>query len=300
MSATDKSLSTLQVWFLAARPRTLWAAVAPVVIGGALAHANLSFHALAFLAALFGAIFIQIGTNFANDLVDHQRKIDTADRLGPLRVTQAGLVSPGTMLRATMLVFAVAFLFGIYLVVRGGWPIVVIGLASILFGVLYTAGPSPLSYNGTADIFVLIFFGPVAVAGTYYVCSLSLSYEAIYAGIAPGLLSTAILTVNNLRDIETDRAGGRRTLAVRLGDRATRLLYAALVIVALLYPLIHYLFLRKHWAILLALLAYFPAGPLVKDVIGGLSGRPLNEALAGTGRLLAIYAILFSLGCLLY
>jgi 1,4-dihydroxy-2-naphthoate octaprenyltransferase len=299
MSETEKSPGRFQVWFLAARPKTLWAAIAPVTIGGGLAHADLGFYTPAFIAALFGAIFIQIGTNFANDLADFRNKVDAAGRLGPLRATQAGLVTPRAMMNATILAFSIAFVFGIYLVIRGGWPIMIVGLASILFGVLYTAGPYPLSYNGTADVFVLLFFGPVAVAGTYYVCTLDLSSEAIYAGIAPGLMSTAILTVNNLRDIETDNASGKRTLAVRLGEKVTRRFYVVLVLLALLYPLFHYLLLRQQWGILLALLAFIPAVALIRKVLAGTTGRPLNDVLAGTGRLLAIFAILFSIGCLL-
>ncbi len=299
MNESEKELSHFQIWIMAARPKTLWAAVAPVLIGGALAHADLGFHVYAFLAALFGAIFIQIGTNFANDRADYQKQVDSANRLGPLRVTQAGLVSPGTMLRATILAFVAALVLGIYLVVRAGWPMAAIGVASILFGILYTAGPSPLSYNGSADIFVLIFFGPVAVAGTYYACTLNLSYEAIYAGIAPGLLSMAILAVNNLRDIDTDSSSGKRSLAVRMGSRMTRWYYTVLVILALIYPVMHYLLLRHQLGVLLALLAVIPASVLIRKVLGGLKGRPLNQVLAGTGQLLAIYSILFSLGCLL-
>ncbi|MCK4632989.1 MAG: 1,4-dihydroxy-2-naphthoate polyprenyltransferase [candidate division Zixibacteria bacterium] len=289
----------VSLWVLAARPKTLWAAVAPVMIGTALAYSDRSEFWLAALAALLGAVLIQIGTNFANDYFDYNKGADTSQRLGPVRVTQAGLVSPGTMKRATVIVFTMALLVGVYLVWRGGWPVVVIGLLSILFGVLYTAGPFPLAYNGLGEIFVLIFFGPVAVAGTYYVQALTITPEAIIAGLAPGLFSVAILAVNNLRDIVGDRASGKKTLAVRFGVRFARWEYATAVIVAVLVPLLLVLRQPDHRWALLSLFALPIAVPTVASVLRGTEGRALNDTLAVTGRLLLFFSVLFSIGWLL-
>jgi len=242
-------MSPRQIWVLAARPKTLAAAVAPVVIGCALAEADGGFHLLSALAALCGAVLIQIGTNFANDYFDYKKGSDTDDRLGPLRVTQAGLVKPSTMKAATALVFALAILIGVYLVWRGGWPIVTIGLLSILFGLLYTAGPYPLGYHGLGEVFVLVFFGPVATAGTYYVQTLDISLPALLIGLSPGLFSVAILTVNNLRDLENDRKAGKRTLAVRYGHRFAVAEYRWSIILACLLPLPIVLLLKQEpWA----------------------------------------------------
>ncbi|MBI3119171.1 MAG: 1,4-dihydroxy-2-naphthoate octaprenyltransferase, partial [Candidatus Hydrogenedentes bacterium] len=190
------STPSLKTWLLAARPKTLWAGVSPVIIGSAMAWEAGAFHPAAALAALAGAVLIQIGANFANDYFDFIKGTDTAERVGPTRVTQAGLVTPRQMRNATALVLALAFLIGLYLASRGGWPILLIGLLSIAFAVLYTGGPFPLAYLGLGDLFVLIFFGLVAVSGTYYVQALQLPLAALLAGIAPGLFSTAILTVN--------------------------------------------------------------------------------------------------------
>jgi len=228
------SPSRFQVWILASRPKTLAAAIAPVIIGCAMAYADNAFHWLAALAALFGSVMIQIGTNFANDYFDFKKGTDTHERIGPVRVTQAGLVKPVTMKRAIAIAFGLAFLAGIYLVWRGGLPVIGIGLLSILFGILYTAGPLPLGYNGLGDIFVFLFFGLVAVGGTYYVQALTITPEAIIAGAAPGFWSVGILTVNNLRDIDNDRKGGKKTLAARFGRTFARSEYVMCVLGACL------------------------------------------------------------------
>ena len=214
--------SSLDVWIMASRPKTLWAAIAPVIIGTAMAYGEQQGHLLSAILATLAAVFIQIGTNFANDYFDYFKGADEEDRLGPTRVTQAGLVKPETMKRATILVFSLAVLAGSYLMWRGGWPIITIGVLSILFGILYTAGPYPLGYNGLGDIFVLIFFGVVAVGGTYYVQTLEIDYLVILAGLSPGLFSMAILTVNNLRDVKSDFKAGKLTLAVRFGENFAR------------------------------------------------------------------------------
>jgi 1,4-dihydroxy-2-naphthoate octaprenyltransferase len=290
--------SRLNIWLLAARPKTLPAASAPVVIGTALALADHAFNLTSALAALIGALLIQIGTNFANDYFDHKQGIDTAERLGPLRVTQAGLVSPAAMRTATASVFTLALLVGVYLVWRGGWPIVFIGLFSILFGVLYTAGPYPLGYNGWGDIFVLIFFGPVAVGGTYYVQALTIPDYVIVAGLAPGLFSVAILVVNNLRDLDNDRLAGKKTLAVRFGRTFTIAQYILCVTLAVMLPILLVLFFDGPIYSLIAVATALPAPVVVRQVMSR-RGRPLNDTLAATGQLLLLYSVLFSLGWLL-
>jgi 1,4-dihydroxy-2-naphthoate polyprenyltransferase len=298
MDQLATNLSKPQIWLLAARPKTLPAAATPVIIAGAMAIADGVFYLPAFLAALLGGLLIQIGTNYANDLFDFKKSVDTHERLGPTRVTQAGLVTVSEMRNATILIFAAAFLVGVYLVTRGGWPIVVIGLTSILCGVLYTAGPYPLGYIGLGELFVLVFFGFVPVLGTYYVMALRITSEVMLGGLAPGLLSIAILAVNNLRDLNTDRATGKRTLAVRFGKRFAQIEYIAVVVIALLYPVVHYLVFRKHPLVLIACAALLPAIPLFKSVLTS-DGTVLNTTLAGTGRLLLFFGILFSAGLLL-
>ena len=229
------------VWILAARPKTLWASISPVVIGIAMAFGDGGFHAPAALVALACSVLIQVATNFANDLFDYQKGADTEARQGPMRVTQAGLVTPGMMKRGILVVLTLTLLGGLYLIWRGGWPAALIGVLSVTAGLLYTGGPRPLGYLGLGDLFVLIFFGPVAVAGTYYVQALTVNATVIVAGLAPGLLSVAILAVNNLRDADEDRRTGKRTLAVRFGPGFTRAEYIIAVVVACILPLVLYL-----------------------------------------------------------
>lgn len=285
------TLSRLQIWTLAVRPKTLPAAVAPVLIGTAMTGA--AFYWPAAVAAMIGALLIQIGTNFANDYFDFKKGVDTEERLGPMRVTQAGLVTPKTMKLATAVAFTLALLAGVYLVWRGGWPIVVIGLLSILFGILYTGGPYPLGYNGWGDIFVLVFFGPVAVGGTYYVQTLDINTSVLIAGLAPGLFSVAILTVNNLRDLDNDRSAGKKTLAVRFGRTFTLVEYRLALLVACLIPLV--LFEESRWAAMAATVTLIPAAFAMRKV-GRVHGRELNDCLALTGRLLLLYSLTFSVG----
>ena len=212
-----------RIWLMAARPRTLPAAIAPVLVGSAAAvEAGDDFRWGAFAAALIGSIFIQIGTNLANDYSDAKRGADTADRLGPVRVTSAGLVAPRRVLYATWLAFAVAVAAGIYLATVAGPVIIAVGAASIAAGVLYTGGPRPYGYAGMGELFVFLFFGLVAVNGSYYVQLEELDWLPFWLSVSVGLLSTAILVVNNVRDLETDRRAGKRTLAVRLGRERTR------------------------------------------------------------------------------
>jgi 1,4-dihydroxy-2-naphthoate octaprenyltransferase len=290
---------TWQIWLLAARPKTLWAGIIPVVVGTVMAFQAGKFHMMSFLATLAVAVLIQVGTNFANDLFDFQKGADNEARKGPMRVTQARFVTPHQMKVATVVVLGSAFLVGLYLVWRAGWPILTIGVLSILFAVLYTGGPHPLGYMGLGDVFVLVFFGPVAVGGTYYILAGHINMAVLLAGFALGMIATAILIVNNLRDIETDRKSGKNTLAVRFGAGFAKAEYLAMIGGAMLLPIIIYFMEGRHgWAILAALYI-FPAIPVIRKVFTGADGHVLNDALAGTARLMAVFGFLFSLGWLL-
>jgi 1,4-dihydroxy-2-naphthoate octaprenyltransferase len=279
---------------MAARPATLPAAVAPVLVGTAVAVHARHFRPLPFLATLVAAVLIQIGTNFANDLFDYHKGADTTARLGPVRVTQSGLISPRAVAYATALSFGAAVLVGLYLVAVGGLPILLIGLASIAAAILYTGGPWPLGYHGLGDVFVFIFFGLIAVTGTYYVQAGAVGGAAIAAAGPVGLLVTAILVVNNVRDIETDRAAGKRTLAVRLGRRASRVQYALLVATAYAVPLLLWLAHVTSWLFWLPWLTAPLAYRLIRTVSTHADGPTLNRALKGTGRLNLLFGLLFA------
>jgi 1,4-dihydroxy-2-naphthoate octaprenyltransferase len=290
-------LSHLRLWLLAARPRTLPAAIAPVLVGTALAGSEDVFRPLPFVAALVGSVFIQIGTNLSNDYSDARRGADTEDRLGPVRVTAGGLMPPRRVLVGTYVAFGVAVAAGLYLAAVAGWELLVVGAASILAGVLYTGGPRPYGYEGLGELFVFLFFGIVAVAGSYFVQTEELRWEAFALAVPVGLLAAAILVVNNVRDIETDRRAGKRTLAVKLGREKARTLFAAMVVVAFLVPPLLVPALSG-W-VLLPLAALPLAPPLVRTVATRTDGPALNGALAGTGRLLAVYSLLLAGGVLL-
>lgn len=283
-------------WLAAARPRTLPAAIAPVLIGLAMARASGELHFALALVTLFAAVMIQIGTNFANDYFDFKKGTDTDSRIGPVRVTASGLVTPSQIKRAIVLAFGLAFLAGIYLVYRGGWPIVIIGSTAILFGLLYTAGPLPLGYLGLGDIFVFIYFGPVAAAGTYYVQTLTLTKEVLLAGIGPGLLSVAILTVNNLRDADSDRHSGKRTLAVRFGKRFARIEYIVCLSLAAAIPFWMVVQEMASPAIFAASIVLLPGILSIRTLYRNPDGPALTIVLEQTGRLLLLYSILFSIG----
>src|SRR5437588_2224889 len=227
--AAAPSPSGVRIWLMAARIRTLPASVAPVLVGTALAGYLHIFHPLRLFGTLVGAIFIQVGTNLSNDYSDARRGADAEDRLGPVRVTAGGLVPPGRVLVATYCSFGVAVLAGIYLIAVAGWQLLLVGAASILAGVLYTGGPRPYGSEGLGEVFVFLFFGIVAVAGSFFVQTRHLEWEAFALAVPVGLLAAAILVVNNVRDVDTDRRAGKRTLAVRLGRERTRVLYAVLV-----------------------------------------------------------------------
>jgi 1,4-dihydroxy-2-naphthoate octaprenyltransferase len=293
-------LSGLRIWLMAARPRTLPAAIAPVLVGTAAAvEASEDLHVGAFIAALIGSIFIQIGTNLANDYSDAKRGADTADRLGPVRVTSSGLVAPRRVLVATWVAFAVAVAAGIYLATVAGIVIIAVGVLSILAGVLYTGGPRPYGYEGLGELFVFLFFGLVAVNGSYYVQLEELDWLPFGLSISVGFLATAVLVVNNVRDVDTDRRAGKRTLAVRLGRDRARILYTCLVAGAfVVLPVALVLGDGPVWGLLALLAAPFAVGPW-RAVQTATDGPTLNLALAGTGALLAAFSVLLAGGLLL-
>lgn len=300
MESVPKRLQGVQpsgwkLWVLAARPATLPAAIVPVLVGTAAATASpLAVQWLPFLAALMASLLIQVGTNLANDVFDFRRGADaTAERLGPTRVTSAGLVSPSSVLRATLLIMGLAMLVGIYLVTVGGWPILLIGVLSILAGLGYTGGPYPLGYHGLGDIFVFIFFGFLAVGGSAYLQAGTISPLALLTAIPVGCLVTAIIVVNNLRDRDGDALVGKKTLAVILGGPATRIEYALLLTLPymILIPLamLHGL----SWAAALPLLSVPLAIKWIRYV-NVMEGRPLNQALKGTGQLHLLNGVLLT------
>jgi 1,4-dihydroxy-2-naphthoate polyprenyltransferase len=289
----------LRTWILAVRVPTLPAAVVPVLVGTATAWSEGHFRLLPFVAALVAALLIQIGTNLANDYFDFRKGADTAERLGPVRITQSGLVRPETVRTATILTFGLAVLVGIYLIVVGGWPILVIGVLSIAAGVLYTGGPWPLAYHGLGDLTVFLFFGLVAVVGTAYLHTGSVSLPTVVNALPVAALVTAILVVNNLRDIATDRLADKRTLAVRLGPRGTRIEYLLLLCAAYLVPLASWLIGGSPRGFWLPWLTVPLAIRLVR-VVFSQEGRPLNAALAGTGRLHLAFGILWAVGIVLW
>jgi 1,4-dihydroxy-2-naphthoate polyprenyltransferase len=287
---------TLKNWFMAIRPKTLPAAVAPVMIGAAMAFGDGVHHGATALICLIAALAIQIGTNLANDYYDFKHGADTTARIGPTRVTQAGLIRPKAVRLGFVLAFGFAAICSLWLIRRGGWPIAVIGVTAMLSGIFYTAGPRPLGYIGLGDLFVLIFFGPVAVGGTYYVQSYEMNAAVLLAGFAPGLISVAILTVNNLRDIDSDRQSGKRTLAVRFGRSFAVTEYLFCLMTAAGLAVVIYMLIRDHVAILACVGFLLLAIPSIKTVLTSSDGPALNRALGTTGKLLMIYSILFSVG----
>jgi len=283
---------------LAIRPRTLPAAAAGVVMGSALAWRDGSFRLDAALACLLTALLLQIGSNLANDVFDFERGTDTPERLGPVRVTQAGLLTPSQVKYGMGVVFGLAALFGLYLAWLGGWLVIIIGLAAMLSAIAYTGGPFPLGYYGLGDLFVFIFFGLASVAGTYYVQTGSVSPAAWWMTIPPGLIITAILVVNNLRDLENDRKAGKRTLAVILGEPATKIEYLFCMIAAyLVLPLAASMGVIP-WSALLAWLS-LPLALRATRLVFTQRGRPLNAALAGTGQTALLFSVLFWLGLII-
>lgn len=292
--------SPARIWILAARPKTLPVGLAPVLVGTALAIQQDAFRLGPFLAALLGALFIQVGANLANDYSDARRGADSDDRLGPLRVTAGDLVPPRQVLLATYVTFGVAVLCGVYLIAVAGWIILAIGAASIVAGLLYTGGPRPYGYAGLGELFVFLFFGLVAVTGTHYALTEAFDGTALALAVPVGLMAAAVLVVNNVRDIDTDRRANKNTLAVRLGRGNTRRLYAlmhvaAYVITAAIGAVDPDLTL---W-VLIALLGVPLSIRLARTVATHTDGPTLNGALAGTGQLELVFCVLLSAGILL-
>ena len=290
--------SNWNTWLMAVRPRTLPAAAAGVIMGTALAWRDGYFRWDVFIVCLVVALLLQIGSNLANDVFDFERGTDTAERMGPTRVTQAGLLTPSQVKLGMAVVFGSAAVLGLYLAWIGGWVIIAIGIAAILSAIAYTGGPFPLGYYGLGDVFVFLFFGIAAVAGTYYIHAGSVSAAAWWMTIPPGTIITAILVVNNLRDLENDRKAGKHTLAVRFGERGAKDEYLLCMVAAylILIPAAWFNFIP--WTSLLAWLS-LPLALKSTRVVLTQKGRPLNAALAGTGQTALLFSILFWVGLIL-
>ncbi len=302
-------MSQVKVWLLASRPATLTAVVSPLLVGGALAFTSGHGHLLAWLAAFGGALFIQLGTNYANDVFDFEKGADTAERVGPVRAVQAGLVTPRQMRVAMVLAFALATVCGTYLVWLRGWPLVWIGVASILSGIAYTGGPFPLGYNGLGDVFVMIFFGFIATMGTYFVMTGTVSVASALWSVPVGATCTAILVVNNLRDIDTDVKVGKRTLAVRFGAKFVRIEYAVLLFGAVFWPVLLALGLvltqgfaglahKELWARLFPTLTFAAGLKLNRTVWSTRDPAVLNPLLGDTAKFHLVYGVLAAFGIL--
>lgn len=298
MAEKQEKISDLHKWVLAARPKTLPAAASPVIVGSAAAFSAGGFRLGVFLAALLAALLLQIGANFANDVFDYYKGADAHQRLGPLRVTQSGLLKPKQVFWGMWFVFGTASLLGVYLFWIAGWPILLIGVASILAALAYTGGPLPYGYYGLGDFFVFVFFGPAAVCGTYFAHLQSVSVTAFLASLPMGFLITAILVVNNLRDIQSDRAAGKKTLAVRLDVDGTRKEFLFLVAAAYLVCPLMWVLEVSNVGSMFAWLS-IPYAIFLVRMVWNVTGRPLNAALAGVGKLTLVYAIFFSLGMII-
>ena len=285
-------------WVLASRPKTLPAAVAPVLIGTSVAYYDNKLNLIAALIALICSVLIQIGTNFVNDLYDHLKGSDSEERVGPERALATGMISVNEMKRAIYLTFGVTFFLGLYLVYIAGWPILLVGIFSIASGYAYTAGPYPLAYNGLGDIFVFVFFGVVAVVGTYYVQALKLTELIFIASIPAGMLITNILVVNNYRDVDEDKKNNKNTLAVKLGKRFSRIQYLVQMLIAYAVPVVVFIRYEISWTVLLPLIT-LPLGVKLFKMLVDLKGEALNKTLELTAKLSVLFSILFSIGFLL-
>lgn len=291
-------MSTVKLWLLASRPKTLPASIIPVVLASALAAADEVFEPLRAAVALVCAILIQIATNFINEIYDFRKGADTAERLGPTRAVASGLIGERPMMIAAAAVMLVTFGLGLYLVAVAGYGILLIGLVSLFFAWGYTGGPFPLAYRGLGDIFVFVFFGLVAVCGTYYVQALAITPQAVLLSFVPGALSANILGVNNIRDIRTDALAGKRTLAVRIGRTPAVYLYRLLTVLAFAIPLLFVFLLDYSLSVLLPLLTFPLAVKLCRDV-HRKDGAALNGVLAGTAGLLVVFGALLAVGLFL-
>lgn len=290
---SGSGMPSWKAWWLAARPKTLPAAIAPVIAGSAVAFHEHGFFLPAAVAALITALLLQIAANFANDAIDFKRGADTPDRAGPTRVTAGGMLTADAVLRATGVVLALAAVTGLYLVWRAGWPFLLLGLAAIVCAVAYTGGPFPISYLGLGELFVFLFFGLLAVAGTAYVQTLELSWLAIGVSAPIGALAVGILVVNNLRDIPTDTAAGKRTLAVRIGARNTQYEYGLMLLIAAVAPFLFFAVGWLNWSCVLTVLAW-PFFFRLWQAITTRTGPALNPSLGKTGQALLIFSLLLS------
>jgi 1,4-dihydroxy-2-naphthoate octaprenyltransferase len=298
IAGVPQNLPSFQAWLLAIRPKTLPAAVAPVLVGAMLALRDNRFRLGPTLACLLAALLLQIGSNLANDVFDFEKGADSGERFGPIRVSQAGLLMPGQVRRGMWTVFGVTAILGIYLIFQSGWPILVLGVAAIISAIAYTGGPYPLGYHGLGDLFVFIFFGLAATAGTYYVQVGIVTLAVWWMAVAMGLLTVNILVVNNLRDIENDRRFGKKTMAVRLGSNGVRIEYLLSLLGAFAIPVI--LWLTKQISVgALIVLVLIPQGMQLIRSVYEKTGRTLNKTLAATGRFELFYAFLFSIGIIL-
>lgn len=290
--------STIRHWIMAIRPKTLPAGAAPVILGAALAYepGRLLWPAA---AALFCCLLLQIGANLVNDYFDSVHGIDDKDRLGPVRVTQQGLLTPAQVRAGCIFCFAAALLLGVPLAIRGGAPIIIVGLASGAAAFLYTGGPAPLSYLGMGEALAFIFFGPVAVGGTYYLQTLGFSWEAVMVGAGPGFFSALLMSVNNLRDIESDQRTGKKTVAVRLGDTIARAFSISLLLPAFLLPGAYLVFHPGRPFVLLASASILLFIRSWLKILTGPIDEKLNEVLATTGKSMFIYSLFFSLGIII-
>ncbi|MCW8804423.1 MAG: 1,4-dihydroxy-2-naphthoate polyprenyltransferase [Ignavibacteriaceae bacterium] len=287
--------SKLSSWFLASRPKTLLAAVVPVMVGSALAISMKKFFLPYSLVALLCSILIQIGTNFTNDLYDYLKGSDTIKRKGPRRVLASGLITVKEMEFAIILVFGLTFLFGLYLVFSVGILILWVGIFSILAGIIYTAGPYPLAYNGLGDVFVFIFFGIIGTMGTFYLHTQEISYLSILVSIPVGALITNILVVNNFRDIEEDREANKNTLAVILGRNFSKWQFIILIVISYLISFIIYFQFNFHFWIFLPL-ATIPVSIILIRMLYTLKGEALNKTLELSAKFAGLYGLLFAIG----
>lgn len=288
-------MTKLQIWMAASRPKTLPAAAAPVVAASALAWHDGVFRVGPALACLVTALLMQIAANLANDLFDFQHGADTPDRLGPLRVTQAGLLSQGQVKIGLIICFTLSALLGLYVALVSSWPIILIGVLAIIAALAYSGGPLPYGYYGLGELGVFLFFGLAAVGGTYYGQAITLTQAVFLIAAAMGFLSSAILVVNNLRDIETDKAGGKKTLAVLLGRTITKLEYCILIGVGYIIPIVLWVTgFSNSWIFLTFLSLPFAVHACLN--VNRLMGRALNGVLAETGRLELIFALFMALG----
>jgi 1,4-dihydroxy-2-naphthoate polyprenyltransferase len=294
MMACDNTFM-IRPWILAARPKTLPAAASPVILATALACSDGKFSAVPAALALVFALLIQVATNYANDYFDFVKGADTPERQGPARAVACGMVSPCAMLRATIAAFAIAFAEGLLLLPYGGWPLVIVGVLSVICGLAYTGGPFPLAYNGLADLFVLVFFGGVAVTFTYYVQAGTITPECLLVSLAPGALSVNILVVNNYRDHDTDKAAGKRTIVVRFGRRAGASEYLCMLVIAHSVPLVLWICGRD--ALVLMPLISLPYGlMLLRLLVKSRTRKEFDKTLGGTSMYLLIFALFMSVG----